>query len=203
MEKCENCCSMIEVQSYQLHTLHCARFLFLCTCGQMISTREKDVHLLNSHYKTTCHLCNDQVEYWMKQSKSHKCLVPLIECSICQLYILPLEYSGHYEACKSRTTQCPDCKNYYTHSEIKKHSLSNCMPIISEPKKTSQNTQKNRQIKKKKKKSKWTSLGSLSLHKAHVHESQYSDHQLAEDIFEEFINSEIAEEEKKIFFTRF
>lgn len=198
MEKCENCSSMISQQSYELHIIHCSRYFYLCSCMQMISSKEKNSHDENIHKPATCSRCGLQVEFW--QLNNHSCVNSFIQCQICELHLSYVDYNEHFNKCKARTTQCLQCKKFFPYEDMKKHNLTSCMPALNSSK--SQNEKKFRQ--KKNKKSSWVSLSLRPQNPLRPQlKSEDFDHKIAEDLLEEIVNSEIDEEEKYNVFTKF
>ena len=165
----------------------------------MVSSKEKSSHFLKFHYLTECCFCKDQIQYWEKES--HKCSVSFIECGICQLQVLHVEFQAHYHRCEARTTQCHQCKKYLNYIEMGKHQLEDCMPSIKQAVVTAKKQQA--KCRKNKKKNKWVSLGNIIQTNTHKLRPEDFDRQVAEDIFEEIINDEIAEEERYDCLTKF
>ena len=87
---------------------------------------------------------------------------------------------------------------------MKEHLKEDCMPKISENSSFKSQKQSTTTKKKKtKKKNKWLSMDIIPKQKRPFLRSEDFDHQLAEEVLEEIINSELAEEEKYDIFTKF
>ena len=205
LKQCENCCSLIDLASFELHSVHCSRFLFLCNCSQLVRHKEKISHLVKFHSIIECRFCTEKFESW--EQDKHICAVKLIECAICELQVLSSDYFGHLEKCEARTTQCLSCFKFFKHFEIENHRAKDCMPklseLISSDKKKVFAKKNSKKSKNSKKKNLWVSIKLTPCIVKDMIKAEDFDRRMAEDLQEDFINLDIAEEESQDFFTKF
>ena len=188
---CLNCETLIRQESFDLHILHCVRFLTKCACGKMVHAKDMIRHLEELHSNEVCVLCGDRFEGWERDL--HFCKVKLTACQMCGLHLIPEQLEGHISICSMRTDQCVNCRKFILISEMNSHLLQNCMPCLYE----------NRMIKvqpaksgrKKSKKKDWVKVRyTLKQQETHF-KPEDSDRQAAENLLEELIYSDLAEEE--------
>lgn len=200
MELCVNCGASVPVSIAELHQVHCTRFLTRCTCDQMIHINSKPFHLQEFHALQSCSYCSEVFEAWQKPL--HNCPTKLFQCETCELFLIQEQYSDHQSVCLMRTVQCIDCKKYIKINEMKDHLLKECMPKLCEKQVKVENPHKNSGKKGKKKKGKKNWVCVQYMRKTEVPETTKQedyDREIAENLLEEIIYSELAEEDDNFY----
>lgn len=192
MELCLNCGASVPYSSFDLHEVHCSRFLYKCSCDEIIHIHSKSLHIEQFHSPHTCPYCNQIFEFWQKPF--HDCPIKLIQCETCELSLTQDQYNHHLSICLMRTVQCIDCKKFFKVTEINNHLLKECMPRICD-KQIKTRTQVKKSKNKGKKKKDWVSVKYIRKNDVPEVNNEDFDRQVAENLLEEIIFSELAEED--------
>ncbi|CAG9335659.1 XAF1_1 [Blepharisma stoltei] len=129
-KKCPSCNKDISSDIFELHQVHCERFLTKCDeCKEMIPKANLENHKKELHAKLKCSYCQKQFEE--KEIGIHKaiCENRPRPCLFCGAVMELNELIKHEEDCGNRTDECEACGKYVTIKNMPQH-LVECFEEI-------------------------------------------------------------------------
>jgi len=118
---------MVPVRSYQLHSIHCERFLTKCTdCLELLPKSRLSEHVSEKHTKFACEYCQDTLPKETMEGHVLRCEFRPQACRYCQAVFTMVSLVEHQEFCGNRTEICPACSRYVPMKDFATHTVVEC-----------------------------------------------------------------------------
>ncbi|XP_028400581.1 TRAF-type zinc finger domain-containing protein 1-like [Dendronephthya gigantea] len=125
---CPTCKQDIPSANYDMHAIHCKRFLTTCPqCGESVNKNSLQEHIDENHVEVKCDVCGERLEKMdLESHKTSTCPKRSVNCKYCEIAMLACEMGEHEEACGSRTDECENCKRRILLKDLEDHIASGC-----------------------------------------------------------------------------
>lgn len=116
---------MVPEDVYQLHTVHCERFLFTCKmCGELLPKARKKEHEEEEHAACQCEYCGETISADDLEKHKTRCELRPRTCRFCSTLFPFEEFIEHEDACGTRTEQCDNCAQYILKKDFPFHVVT-------------------------------------------------------------------------------
>uniref|UniRef100_W5JXN4 XIAP associated factor 1 n=1 Tax=Astyanax mexicanus TaxID=7994 RepID=W5JXN4_ASTMX len=131
--QCSHCNKEVAKVNLPVHEAHCQRFLCLCSdCDELVPKDQLEEHRVEQHTVVRCKMCDKKMQrYKLPNHETNECRERPQVCEFCELDLPLSALEEHVMTCGSRTERCPDCKQYVTLRDQKKHAQI-CPSALSE-----------------------------------------------------------------------
>ena len=125
---CDFCMRLVPEAVWEIHSVHCQRFLCLCEiCAELVPRSRLKDHIVEDHPTQSCPHCSDLIPSDVFSSHLQRCELRPQPCSLCTLEFPFEQLIAHQEICSNRTEQCTLCGLYVPRRDFPYHVVT-CKP---------------------------------------------------------------------------